>query len=102
MVDIHAEGEWDERTLNLNALSLFLPQIPNEIVVRKTDDHDRDIYSARVFVYKPERKARKVTVWNHDTDHATGHTECSECKGSINPCAAFCEHCGAKFEGDES
>lgn len=48
--------------------------------------------------YFPERKARKVTVWSHDTDHATGHTECSDCKGSINPCAAFCEHCGARLE----
>lgn len=49
--------------------------------------------------YLPERKARKVTVWTHDTDHATGHTECSECKGSVNPSAKWCEHCGAKFEG---
>lgn len=52
-------------------------------------------------IYTPERRARKVTVWTHDTDHATGHTECSECKGSINPCAKWCEHCGCKFEGDE-
>ena len=50
--------------------------------------------------YLPERKARKVTVWTHDTDHATGHTECSECKGSINPCAKWCEHCGCEFEGE--
>ena len=100
MANLYAEYEWDERTLRLNTLSLFLPQIPDEIVVRKTDDRNRDAYSARVFVYKPERRARKVTVWTHDTDHATGHTECSECKCSINPCAAFCEHCGAELEDE--
>ena len=50
--------------------------------------------------YVPDRTARRVTVWNHDTDHATGHTECGACGGSVNPCAAFCEHCGAKFEGE--
>ena len=99
MADIHAECEWDERTLNLNTLSLFLPQIPDEIVVRKTDDRDRDEYSARVLIYKPERTARRIAVFSEGTDFTVGHTECSECKCSINPYAKWCEHCGAKFEG---
>ena len=103
MADPHAEYDFDKRTLRLKTLSLLLPvpQPPDEITVRNVDGRNRDVYSARVLIYKPERKARKVTVWSHDTDHATGHSECSECKCSINPCAAFCEHCGARFEGDE-
>jgi len=51
--------------------------------------------------YVPERKARRIAVFSEGTDFTVGHTECSECKGSINPCAKWCEHCGARFEGDE-
>ena len=94
--DLYAECDWDERTL-----SLFLPELPDEIAVRRTDSRNRSAYSARVHRYLPERTARKVTVWNHDTDHATGHSECAECGESVNPCAKWCEHCGCKFEGDE-
>ncbi len=44
------------------------------------------------------RTARRITVHNHDTDYATGRSECSECHGTVNPYARFCEHCGALFK----
>jgi hypothetical protein len=103
MADIHAEYDFDKRTLRLKTLSLLLPvpQPPDEITVRNVDGRNRDVYSARVLIYKPERTARRIAVFSEGTDFTVGHTECSECRESINPCAAFCEHCGARFEVDE-
>lgn len=51
-------------------------------------------------IYTPERRARRIAVFSEGTNFTVGHTECSACGGSINPCAAFCEHCGAEFEED--
>lgn len=45
-------------------------------------------------------KAKRNVVSNHDTDCATGHSECSACGGTVNPYALFCEHCGAEFKED--
>ena len=45
--------------------------------------------------------ATKVDVFNHDTDCATGHTECSACHGSVDPFDRFCRHCGSGFENKE-
>lgn len=45
-------------------------------------------------------KARRIVVSNHDTDCATGHSECSACGGTVNPFARYCEHCGAEFGED--
>lgn len=45
-------------------------------------------------------KARRIVVSNHDTDCATGHSECSACGGTVNPFARYCEHCGAEFKED--
>lgn len=42
--------------------------------------------------------ARRIVKFNHDTDCATGHTECSACHGTVNPYARYCEHCGARLE----
>ena len=47
-----------------------------------------------------QRTARRVIVSNADTDHATGHCECSACGGAIDPWDAWCRHCGAKLEED--
>ena len=44
------------------------------------------------------RTARRVIVSDPDTDCATGHCECGGCGGSVNPYAAYCEHCGARLE----
>lgn len=44
------------------------------------------------------RTARRVIVSDPETDCATGHCECGGCGGSINPYAAYCEHCGARLE----
>ena len=96
MADLYAESDWDGRTL-----SLFLPELPDEIAVRRTDSRNRSVYSARVHRYLPERTARRIAVFSEGTDFTVGHTECSECRESINPCAKWCEHCGAKFEEDE-
>lgn len=51
--------------------------------------------------YVPERTAKRVVVFSHDTDCATGDSKCSECGGTVNPFALFCEHCGARFEEGE-
>ena len=48
-----------------------------------------------------QHNAKRIVVSNHNTDCATGHTECSECRGTVNPCARFCEHCGALFKEGE-
>ncbi len=47
-----------------------------------------------------QHTAKRITVYNHDTDCATGHSECSACGGTVNPYALFCEHCGAEFKED--
>lgn len=44
-----------------------------------------------------DRTARRVVVSNHATECATGHCECGECGGSVNPYARFCEHCGRRL-----
>jgi len=43
-------------------------------------------------------KARRIVVSNKQTDHATGHTECSACGGAIDYWDAWCRHCGASLE----
>lgn len=53
-------------------------------------DFDKDEYT--------ERTAKRIVVSNHDTDHATGHTECSECGGAIDFWDRWCRHCGARLE----
>lgn len=40
----------------------------------------------------------RVIVSDEETDCATGCYECGGCGGSINPYAAYCEHCGARLE----
>ena len=56
----------------------------------------------RCYSLREAKAARRVVSFGHDTDHATGHSECSVCGGTVNPFAAFCEHCGVKFvEVDE-
>jgi len=66
-------------------------------------DHVAVLRGAEVRCYSlREAKAARLTKFNRDTDHATGHSECSVCGGTVNPFAAFCEHCGVKFvEVDE-
>lgn len=39
----------------------------------------------------------RVIVADEETDCATGYCECGNCGGSINPYAAYCEHCGRKL-----
>ena len=46
------------------------------------------------------RTAKRIVKFNHDTDYATGHTECSACHGTVNPYARYCEHCGARLEDE--
>lgn len=41
--------------------------------------------------------ASRVIVSDEDTDCATGFCTCGNCGGSINPFAAYCEHCGRKL-----
>lgn len=48
--------------------------------------------------FVPKRVGKRVIVSNHNTDCATGHTECSICHGAINPGASYCEHCGTELE----
>lgn len=43
--------------------------------------------------------ARRVPVFNHETDCATGHTVCSACLEAIDPSDRFCRHCGATLGG---
>lgn len=43
-------------------------------------------------------KAKPVIVSDEETDCATGLCTCGNCGGSINPYAAYCEHCGARLE----
>ena len=40
----------------------------------------------------------RVIVSDEETDCATGYCTCGNCGGSINPFAAYCEHCGARLE----
>lgn len=47
-----------------------------------------------------QRTAKRVTVSNSDTDHATGHCECGACGGAIDPFDTYCRHCGASLEED--
>ena len=42
--------------------------------------------------------AGRVIVADEETDCATGFCTCGNCGGSINPYAAYCEHCGARLE----
>ena len=42
--------------------------------------------------------AGRVIVADEETDCATGCCICGNCGGSINPFAAYCEHCGARLE----
>ena len=39
-----------------------------------------------------------VIVADEETDCATGFCTCGNCGSSINPYAAYCEHCGARLE----
>lgn len=57
---------------------------------RLTADFDKDAY--------PPRTAKRVIRFDYDTDHATGHTECSACHGAIDFFDAYCRHCGARLE----
>ena len=41
--------------------------------------------------------AGRVIVADEETDCATGLCTCGNCGGSINPYAAYCEHCGRKL-----
>jgi len=42
----------------------------------------------------------RVIVADPATDCATGFCTCGNCGGSINPYAAYCEHCGARMEDE--
>ena len=91
MADLYAECDWDGQTLILT-----LPEDPDVILVQ--------LFAGRFAprrTYVPKRRARSVAVFSDGTDFTVGHTECGACHGSVNPCAKWCEHCGAKFEGDE-
>jgi hypothetical protein len=72
---------------------------PDAVVCYTQWTSTRRPYEERIYV--PERTARRIAVFSEGTDFTVGHSECSECNGSINPCAKWCEHCGCKFEGDE-
>ena len=72
---------------------------PDAVVCHTQWTSTRRPYEGRRYV--PERTARRIAVFSEGTDFTVGHTECSECRESINPCAKWCEHCGCKFEGDE-
>ena len=59
-------------------------------------NHDESVTKEE---FVPKRIGKRVIVSNHNTDCATGHTECSLCHEAINPGASYCEHCGAELEG---
>ena len=40
----------------------------------------------------------RVIVADEETDFATGYCTCGNCGGSVNPFAAYCEHCGSRLE----
>jgi hypothetical protein len=46
--------------------------------------------------YVKERMATRVIVSNG----VTGHCECGDCKGGIDPWDSYCRHCGAKLYKD--
>lgn len=48
-----------------------------------------------------ERTARKVSVTNPDSDHAIGHSECSECGAVVYSVDKYCRACGRRFLEDE-
>jgi len=62
-----------------------------DTLTRRIDELCREVESLR-------RIAKRIVKFNHDTDCATGHTECSACHGTVNPYARYCEHCGARLE----
>ena len=70
----------------------------NDTLTRRIDELCMEVERLR---NQHTAKARRIVVSNHDTDCATGHSECSECHGTVNPCARFCEHCGALFKEGE-
>ena len=59
-----------------------------------------DAENAKLRELVAQRTAKRVIVSNADTDHATGHCECSACGGAIDPWDEWCRHCGAKLEED--
>lgn len=91
--DMHPVLTERERLQNLASENAKLRK-ENDTLTRRIDELCMEVESLR-------RTARRLTVYNHDTDYATGHTECSECHGTVNPYARFCEHCGALFKEGE-
>lgn len=95
MADLYAECDWGGRTV-----SLFLPELPDEIAVRRMDGRNRSVYSARVHRYLPERTARRARV-TVDERRTIGHDECGACGATVGMADRFCRMCGARLEGDE-
>ena len=45
--------------------------------------------------------AKRLIVFNRDTDFTTGHCECSECGRQVDQWDVFCRWCGVRFTGTE-
>lgn len=72
--------------------------MPHEVRVTKPDARGRDVYTARVHTYVPDKVAHKVT---YTEDGIVGRCTCDSCDRSVSMSFAVCPWCGARFEEDE-